>query len=464
MIHSRALLLLSSLGACAEHPVAVSQRLPPAVLSVAVAPNANNVLSAAVTVRVSRADSVVVRYHVVDAVANADSVTPAARVVADSVVVPLFGLVAGRAYTARPVVFGSGAPLVGDATPFSTAELPTDLPHFDASGSDPSPGFVVFAAGKYGIVIDNTGRVVWYKRFPNGPGLAFMAQPTGRYVVRPPTPDPTDIEPWLELDEAGDVVRTLGCANGFQTRPHDLLLENGGSYWILCDETRTMDLSTLGGFVGARVTGTVVQHVGPSGALLFQWSPFDHFDIADADPADRRNANVNWTHGNALDVDSQGDVYVSFRNQSEITKIDTKTGAVVWRMGGVRNQFEFPGEPMPPFVHQHGLRLHAPGSLLLLDNIGNPTESLAKRYTFDAATHSAHLMQSYGWPSVVTEIGGSVQDVAGGRTLVSFGTAGRVEEYDAAGRVTWRIDGNAGYIFRAQRIRSLYAPGVGTPR
>jgi hypothetical protein len=65
---------------------------------------------------------------------------------------------------------------------------------------------------------------------------------------------------------------------------------------------------------------------------------------------------------------------------------------------------------------------------------------------------------------VVTEIGGSVQDVAGGRTLVSFGTAGRVEEYDAAGRVTWRIDGNAGYIFRAQRIRSLYAPGVGTPR
>ena len=464
MIHGRVVALLPLLGACADQPLAVNDRLPPALLSAAVAPNANNVLGAAVTVRVLRADSVVVRYRVVDAAANADSVTPAARVAADSAVVPLFGLVAGHAYAARPVIFGSGEPLTGDAIAFSTADLPSDLPHFEASGSDPSPGFVVFAAGKYGIVIDNTGRVVWYKRFPNGPGLAFMAQPTGRYVVRPPTPDPNDIEPWLELDASGVVVRTLGCANGLQTRPHDLLLEDAGNYWILCDETRTMDLSAVGGIAGARVTGTVVQHVGPSGALLFQWSPFDHFDVADADPADRRNANVNWTHGNALDVDSQGDVYVSFRNLSEITKIDTKTGAVVWRMGGTHNEFTFPGEPMPPFVHQHGLRLLAPGSLLLLDNIGNPTESFAKRYTYDATAHSAHLTQSYGWPSVVTEIGGSVQDVAGGRTLVSFGTAGRVEEYDAAGRVTWRIEGNAGYIFRAQRIRSLYAPGVGTPR
>jgi len=39
-----------------------------------------------------------------------------------------------------------------------------------------------------------------------------------------------------------------------------------------------------------------------------------------------------------------------------------------------------------------------------------------------------------------------------------------VEEYDAAGNVMWRIEGDAGYVFRAQRIRSLYEPGVGTAR
>jgi hypothetical protein len=362
------------------------------------------------------------------------------------------------------MAYGAGAPKVGDPLDFTTGVLPTDLPHYEASGSDPLPGFVVFAAGKYGLVIDNTGRVVWYRRFANGPGLNFMSQPTGRYVARPSTPETADIEPWLEMDATGSVVRNLLCANGLQSRPHDLLLEPAGSYWILCDETRTMDLTAVGGVAGARVTGTVVQHVGAAGELLFQWSPFDHFEITDVDAAERTGQNVNWTHGNALDIDAAGNLFVSFRNLGEITKIDTKTGAVVWRMGGLRNQFEFAGERMPPFARQHGLRLNGAGALLLLDNVGDPTQSRAKRYAIDEVTHNAHLVQSHGWPGVVTEIGGSVQNLADGRTLVSFGTAGRVEEYDATGRVTWQIEGNAGYVFRAQRIKSLYAPGVGSPR
>lgn len=39
-----------------------------------------------------------------------------------------------------------------------------------------------------------------------------------------------------------------------------------------------------------------------------------------------------------------------------------------------------------------------------------------------------------------------------------------VEQYDAQGRVVWKIEGNAGYVFRAQRILSLYSPGSGSPR
>lgn len=459
---ARALIVL--LGACAEQPAGVEPRLPPDVLSSSVMPNASNVLSAVLRMHVLRADSVAVRFHVADAGPAADSVTPAVSVIGDSAVAPMLGLLPGHQYAAYAVIHGSGGPVIGKELVFATPSLPADLPHFEAGGSDPLPGFIVFAAGKYGLVIDNTGRVVWYTRFANGPGLTFMAEPTGHYAVRPPTPDPTDIEPWLELDALGTVVRTLGCANGLQPRPHDLLLETDGGYWTMCDETRTVDLSALGGLSSARVTGSVVQHVGPGGQLLFQWSPFGQLDIADADPADLRNANVNWTHGNALDVDSAGNVYVSFRNLNELVKIDTKTGALVWQLGGARNQFAFGAEPMPPFVHQHGLRLASRNSFLVLDNIGDPAASRAKRYTFDEATHTVQLVQSHGWPGIITEIGGSVQNLANGRTLVSYGTAGRVEEYDAAGTVTWRIEGNAGYIFRAQRISSLYAPGANTPR
>ena len=41
---------------------------------------------------------------------------------------------------------------------------------------------------------------------------------------------------------------------------------------------------------------------------------------------------------------------------------------------------------------------------------------------------------------------------------MSFGTEGRVELFDASGLKLWAIEGNPGYVFRAQRIVSLYAP------
>ena len=453
------------IAACVNEPVAPSLSLAPEIGASAVVANPNNVLSATLSVRVLHADSVAVRFHVGDNGAATDSVTPAVQAVGDSAAVPVLGLLPASRYILRAVAFGAGGTVVGDSVEMTTGSLPSDLPQYAASGPDPSPGYVVFAAGMYGLVIDNTGRVVWYRRFPNGPGLSFMAQPNGRYVARPTTPDPTDVDSWVELDPLGNITRTFGCALGLLPRPHDLISERDGSYWLLCDEVRTMDLTAAGGIAEARVTGTAVQHVSATGTLLFHWSPFDHFAITDGDPADRTGSTVNWTHGNALDLDVDGNLIVSFRNLGEITKIDAVTGTVIWRMGGRRNEFTFLDSPSPAFSGQHSARISASHALMILDNLGTPRESRAEDYTVDEAARTARLAHAYSSiPGVVTQIGGSVQSLPGGRTLVSFGTAGRVEEYDAAGQVMWAIEGNAGYVFRAQRIRSLYAPGVGSAR
>ena len=452
-----------TLVACADEPL--GRAVPPELDAAAVLVNEHNVLSAIVSVRARHADHITVRYRLFDAAEAAASETPAVPITDETAAIPVLGLLPESRYVMRPLVSGAGGTVTGDALELTTGALPSDLPSYVASGLDPSPGYVLFAAGKYAVVIDNAGRVVWYRYFPNGAGLNFMAQPTGRYVLRPPAPDPAAVAPWVELDPLGNVTRTLSCALGLRPRLHDILLEEDGNYWILCDETRSMDLTAFGGVPDAGVTGTVVQHVDADGALLFHWSPFDHFEITDLDPAALTGATVNWTHGNAIDIDRDGNLIVSFRSLDEITKIDGRTGAVIWRMGGRRNEFTFLDTPTPAFAHQHGARAYAPGALLLLDNLGDPAESRAEHYVVDDASHTARLAQSYGsTPAVVTQLGGSVQDLGGGRTLVSFGTAGRVEEYDAAGRVMWRIEGNPGYVFRAERILSLYTPGVGTAR
>ena len=458
------------LVACVDAPSGVAPPPPPprpVIGAASVAANPNNALSAVVTARVSLADSVAVAFFTGDAVT--DSVTPAVATIGDSAVIPVLGLLPRTRYAMWVVAYGGGKVVGREAMSFITDTLPSDLPSFVASGTDPTPGFVVFSAGRYGLVIDNTGRVVWYRRFPNTPGLNFQAQPTGRYTVRPPTPDPADLEPWVEVDPLGNVTRTFGCAGGLQPRFHDLIAEPGGSYWVMCDETRTMDLSSIGGVANAQVMGTVVQHMSATGVLLFQWNPFEHFAITDLDSLDRSGPLVNWTHGNALNLDGDGNLIVSFRSLSELTKIDTRTGAVLWRMGGLRNQFAFEGTSMPAFLRQHGLRLTgrsgAGGTFALLDNAGDSTATRAERYRYDEGSLTASQIASYGsLPAVRTQLGGTTQDLPGGRTLVAFGSGRRVEEYDSLGQVVWRIEGDPGYVFRAQRIRSLYRPGVGLAR
>ena len=222
-----------------------------------------------------------------------------------------------------------------------------------------------------------------------------------------------------------------------------------------------MDLSPVGGDANARVTGTTLQHVDPAGNLLFEWNPFDHFEITDADSTVYRSqAEVNWTHGNSFDFDEDGNILLSFRSLNEITKINSQSGEVIWRMGGLRNQFTFEGAPDAGFSRQHNVRVVGPGRFIILDNLGLAiTESRYERYSVDADALTATLEQSYGsTPPVRTAIGGSVQAASSDHYLVSFGTEGRVELFDASGVQLWHIEGNPGYVFRAQRILSLYSP------
>jgi hypothetical protein len=437
---------------------------PPEVQRSGVASNPHNVLSAVVTTAVLSADSVVVRFGT--SATALENTTPATVWTGDSLSLPVLGLRAETEYSLQTVAYNSCAASMGRVLDFTTGALPTDLPAFSAGGPDPSPGYIVFAAGVYGIVIDNSGRVVWYHRFPTGPGLNFQPQPNGRYAARP-APASGAPAVWVELEPLGAVTRMLPCSGGLQARPHDLLAQPDGSYWILCDDVRPLGVPAPPGSAYTHALGTSVQWISGTSELLFEWAPFDHFDMGTTswEPTDPTGQVANWTHGNALDIDPDGNLLVSFRNLSEITRIDTRTGNVIWRMGGEHNEFNLEGGAMPPFARQHGVRSLGEGRLLLLDNLGDPSRSSAELYEYDEDLRTLRLSRSYpSSASVVAQLGGNTQGLPGGRVLVSFGSGGSVEEFDAEGRVVWRIEGNPGYIFRAQRIQSLYHPGAGDPR
>lgn len=462
LVTARAIVAVAALVACTDEPQGPAPPTLPTVLHASVAPGPHNVLSAVVSVSFADADSARVRFGTEGAAL--DSLTPMMSLPSDSADFPVLGLLPDTLYRLQVIAYGEGGSTPGDTLLLTTGALPADLPAYTAGGPEPTPGFVVFAAYPYGVVIDNTGRVVWYRHLDGGPTLNFQVQPTGRYTTSPIAPAPGDLTPWVEFDPLGNETRRRGCGNGLIARFHEMVEESDGSAWMLCDDSRVMDLTAFGGLPAATVTGTAVQHLAANGAVLFAWTAFDHFEITDLDPASRTGATVNWTHGNSIDFDADGNLVLSFRSLNEVTKIDKTTGEVLWRLGGLRNQFALSGIAAG-FVGQHGLRVVGPGQLQLLDNRGDVGDSHAERYVVDEVAYTAQLTSSYfSGPPVNAILGGSTQQLPMGRLLVAYGNGNRVQEYDAAGNVVWEIHGNPGYVFRAQRINSLYSPGVGTAR
>jgi hypothetical protein len=432
----------------------------PTILGVSAALSPVMTVAARVDARAIMYDSAYVRFW---AGGGPVRETPRYAFNGDSVVaIPVLDLDTTTSYSLETnFILNGQATVPADTSVVTTGSLPAWIPMAVPQGPNPDPGYLVLSYPDGPVVMDNAGRVVWYLFAPNGALNSFQAQPRGRYTrsVAQATDPPFEV-----YDALGQKVDELHCANGRDTRFHDFLLLAAGDYWIMCNEFRTMDLSGVGGDPASNVFATVVQHVAADGTLLFEWNAFDHFQITDLDPINFNSPNVNFTHGNALELDTDGNLLVSFRSLNEVTKIDVATGSVLWRFGGLANQFTLVGDTVGNFQRQHGVRVVAPNEIQFLDNRENAPSRMV-RYRIDTNAMTATLVwEFYDSPTTHTFVGGSTQVLAGGGGLVSFGRAGRVVEVDDAGSRAWELTGiDSLYVFRAQRISSLYTPGRGDP-
>jgi hypothetical protein len=415
-------------------------------------PGPVNVLSAEVEVRATGYDSVVLRC----ARAGEDSRrTPAYAFGPDSVARPaLLGLAASSFYTVEVILIGPGE-TVAETFETSTGPLPAWIPAVTPVGTEATPGFLVLSIPDGPVIVDNLGTVVWYRYDPDITLVNFQAHPSGDYTTYGLT---NEVRAHRVLDELGRETGRIECV-GYEIRPHEIRIRADGTRWALCDDTRIQDLTEYGGAPDAPVTWTVLQKLSPEGVLEWEWHSADHFEVTDgANDIAGGPIELNLTHGNAVAFDTDGNLVASFRNLNEITKIDSQTGDIIWRMGGKNNEFTFPGDPKGAFQRQHGLRVVEPGVIQFLDNSDLPPSRLL-RYEVDEDLHTATMQWEYiDGPDIQTLVGGNTQVYDDGGALVSIGKEGRVVEVDEFGQKRWELTGiDDVYVFRAQRIPSLYA-------
>jgi hypothetical protein len=461
---SHSILLIFFLTACSEH--IVESRLSetaPVFLNITVEKNGENALSAVVSARLENAVKAYLKFGADTLLAQ---ISPRFPVINNEVKIPLLGLMEKKTYAVRVVaVSPAGQETESDFMYYTSGEIPQDIPGLAVvHRQNPSAGYLMLGFASpdvtskgYAVIINNRGQVVWYRVF-DSPVVDFQKQPNGFYTAYTVLNSPS--RHFYEMDNLGNILREFAAREGYSTGPHEIRLVEGG-YCLFAVEIREMDLTAMGGLPNALVRGTGIEFISSTRGN-FYWSPFDKFLVTDAAPDIPLNTvNVNPWHGNAIEIDSDGNLLVSFRNSDEIAKIDTQTGEVIWRFGGKNNEFTILNDPLNGFSHQHGIRRLKNGNVILFDN-GNlhvPPASRAVEYKLNEQAKIAEMAWEYRHePPLYGFALGFAHRAENGNTIINYGTANRIIEVDPAGtkQLEIAVTDSVRLVYRAFRIESIY--------
>ncbi|HMQ79960.1 MAG TPA: aryl-sulfate sulfotransferase [Ignavibacteria bacterium] len=295
--------------------------------------------------------------------------------------------------------------------------------------NNPSPGKILFSNIVFNVQIPNTPHLiimnndasVVFSRQMGGQIFDFNMQPNGRFTyfsrVR---------GKYFELDSNYVITDSFYTGNGYLTDIHELRVFSNRHALLMSYDKQVVDMSLLypGGNPNALVTGLIVQEIDENKNVVFQWKSWDHIPILDATHEDFTADEIDYIHGNALELDNDGNILLSSRHLDEITKINRSTGEIIWRMGGKKNEFQFPND-LFRFSHQHGIRRLFNGNIIMFDN-GNyhsPQQSRAVEYLLDESNKIATMVWEYkNVPAIYGNAMGFAQRLENGNTLISWGS------------------------------------------
>jgi hypothetical protein len=355
-------------------------------------------------------------------------------------------------------------------TPSATAfvfpngvSVPSDYPHVSIPiKTNPDPGLIFinnWGGVPYIAILDNNGSPVFYRRMPSN-ARDFKLQANGLLSYRLAEP----FYRFYEMDSTYTVTREILAKNGQGTDEHELQILPNGNVLLISLEYKTVDMSKLvaGGKTNATIVGNNVQEIDPAGNLVFEWKCWDNLNITDAIHENLTGQSIDYVHMNAIALDRDGNILTSSRHLSEITKINRITGKVMWRFGGVRNQFAYVNDPLNGPSYQHDIRVLPNGNITLMDNgnYHNPSLSRAVEYQLDTVAMKATLVWQYRHtPDRYTWWMGNVQRLPNGNTLINWADASlpKLTEVTPAGAKVMEL----GFVKSANSYRVFKFPWKG---
>ncbi|HTI09065.1 MAG TPA: aryl-sulfate sulfotransferase [Puia sp.] len=140
----------------------------------------------------------------------------------------------------------------------------------------------------------------------------------------------------------------------------------------------------------------------------------------------------DYLHMNSLFIDPRdNNLICSMRNQDQVIKINRKTGAIIWRLGGKNS--DFPLLATQVFLRQHHATLTDNNQTLLLFDDGEQTlrpYSRVVEFQLDEVGKVVTNFKSFTIPETFSKVMGSVQKI-GAEYFIGGGSANYILEVNA---------------------------------
>lgn len=263
--------------------------------------------------------------------------------------------------------------------------------------------------------------------------------------------------PYEERRLDGKLVRRIAAVNA-PTDAHDLQVLPNGRYLVVSYLRRDgVDLSAYGGPADAAVVDAEVQELSAKGKLVWKWNSKDHVALSESEPfmkpiisspvkgSDGKDV-YDIVHINSVERDGKDSLLISMRHTDSVFKVNRKTGAIEWKLGGTRTaeSLSVTGEPEGSFTFsgQHDARLLPDGTITLHDNrTGTTLGPHAVRFQVDAAARTATQVEEITDPATIPSLCcGGARRIASGNWVMSWGYNGLVTELTATGQRVFGLD------------------------
>ena len=293
------------------------------------------------------------------------------------------------------------------------------------------------------MILSPTGHLVWFDPIPAMSGVNAMNFRVQTLFGQPVLTWWQGTEVYgdgygrgLILDRHYRPVATVRAGNGLQMDLHEFLLSSGGDAYI----TAISPLLLPGWSIP--VLDDVIQEIDVrTGLVLYEWHALDHLALSDSYTSPTVGSPLfDPFHINSIDIDHGGDLIVSMRNTSAVYRIDHRTGAVLWRLGGKRSSFRFGAGA--DSAYQHDVSVQPGGTLSIFDDGGGAPETTRSRpfsrgitVALNTRTMTATLIHEYDhYPALGTNWEGSLQLLYGGEAFVGWGGPPYFSEYNIWGQ------------------------------